>query len=256
MRRAIHSIVGTLLATAIFATPAVAQTPPETTVATSDATVTFTITDVAFDGPDCVKTPVTISYTKNSTKSTQIGLTVNLNQTAANNGIGGTWSSGFTGPLSQTGIATTLTVCPQKVDVTRGPLLVSGNLNTYGGPAGNVDAPVPASTVNLTYNPTQMTKPKVKRAPYGITDAVYVTGDATATTLTKGTVPAGGTLVLQVKKPGQKAWISGGKTGVDKYGEYQFRLLYAEKYPKGTRFRVALTDCGWCLSNLSKPTRG
>jgi len=254
--RSITATIALLLSFSLISSPAHAQNPPESTVATADATVTFTISDVQFDGPDCVNTPVTLAYTKMGSASmlTRIGLTLNLNQSGASNGISGTWRSDAYDPVIQSSVTTSLKVCPTKIDPDRGPLLVSGNLNTYGGASGRVDSPVPASTVTLAFNPTRLTQPKVKKVSVGF-DWIYVSGDATATTVTQGVVPAGGTLTLQVKKPGRPQWVNGSTTSTDNFGSYTFRVPYAEKYPKGTRYRVKLTKCGWCESNASVVVR-
>lgn len=63
--------------------------------------------------------------------------------------------------------------------------------------------------------------------------SVAVTGSATAETLTRGVVPAGGVLTLQVRKPGSGKWVSGVTARRDSYGEYEFTLPSAHKYPVG-----------------------
>jgi hypothetical protein len=254
--RSITAAITIVLSLGALADPVHAQTPPETTVATADSTVTFSVSDVQFDGPDCVQTPVILSYTKTGGAATltRIGLTLNLNQSGATNGIGGTWRSDAYDPVTQSAVTTSLKVCPSKIDPDRGPLIVSGNLNTYGGSSGRLDSPVPNSTVTMAFNPTRLTRPKVKKVTVGF-DWIYVSGDATATTITKGAVPAGGQLTLQVRKPGRPQWVNGSTTGTDNFGSYTFRLPYAEKYPKGTRYRVTLTKCGWCESKASVVVR-
>lgn len=237
------------LAVASAIAPTSAGAVADASIATNEATVTLSIGDVAFDGPGCVKAPVTWGYAKEAGRAnwTTIRMEVSANQSAANNGLGGTLASPYWDPPTATGLSTSFDVCPRSIDVTRGPLLTSGTLKTSNLSGAESYAPLPNGTVTMTFNPTQLTKPRA-RLSKGFMPMYEISGDATAQTLTKGTVPAGGTLVLQLKKTGRTAWVSGLTTGVDSYGQYRFRLYNPERYPKGTQFRVALRDCGWCTS--------
>jgi hypothetical protein len=78
-----------------------------------------------------------------------------------------------------------------------------------------------------------------------------ISGMATAQTLTHGTLPADGTLTLRIRKPTSTKWVSSMRTSADNFGEYEFRLQPAGKFPKGTRYRVALSDCGWCTDAVT-----
>ncbi len=247
-------LAGLVVASSVAPTSAGAVA--DASITTNEATVTLSVGDVAFDGPGCVKAPVTWGYAKEAGRSnwTTIRMEVSANQSAAANGLGGTLSSPYWDPPTATGLSTSFDVCPRSIDVTRGPLLISGTLKTSNLSGAESYAPIPNGTVNMTYNPTRLSKPRA-RLPKGIVPMYEIRGDATAQTLTKGTVPAGGTLVLQLKKPGRTAWVSGLTSGVDSYGQYSFRLYYPERYAKGTQFRVALRDCGWCTNGVSRSGR-
>lgn len=224
-----------------------------TTVATPDFTVTFSVGDVVFDGPDCVDVPVSSTYTKTNAQPVYISgrLDLSANQTGASNGIGTSISASYGGTTSQTNDHGSMKVCPDQIDLKRGPLVISGTLRSTSLAGPSYEAPVPLGSISLNPNPTTVRRPKVKLTGSSFTSAVTVTGVATVQTLTKGVVPAGGTLVLQVRKPGSRQWVSGVTTSTDNYGEYEFQLRPPAKYPRGTLYRVAVTDCGWCSDAVS-----
>ena len=176
------------------------------TVATPDFTVTFSVSDVGFDGPDCVDVPVANTYTKTSAHPsyTTARLSLAANQTGASNGIGTSFSASYGDPITQTNDHGSMKVCPDQINLKRGPLVISGTLRSTTLEGQSYEAPVPLGSITLNPNPTTVGRPKVKLTSSLFSSAVTVTGVATVQTLTKGVVPAGGTLVLQVRKPGVK----------------------------------------------------
>lgn len=62
---------------------------------------------------------------------------------------------------------------------------------------------------------------------------------------------ASGTLTPQIRKPTSSKWVSNMCTCTDNCGEYEFNLRPDGKFPKGTRNRAVLSDCGWCTDALT-----
>jgi hypothetical protein len=221
------------------------------TVATPDFTVTFSLSDVAFDGPGCVNVPMSNTYTKTGAEPgrTSARLELHANQDGASNSIQTTLVAMGSHPATAT-TSDPWKMCPERVDLDHGPLVISGTLTSSVIGGATTEAVVPLSTIALRPNPVALTRPRDK-----LTDSflrsIEITGTATATTLTKGNVPAGGVLTLQLKKPGSKSWVSGLTSRVDAYGDYLFQLTPTRKYPKGTRYRVSVNECGWCANAVS-----
>jgi hypothetical protein len=144
-------------------------------------------------------------------------------------------------------------VRPASVDNARGPLNITGTLESSVIGGLQSWSPVTIGSIALIPNPTKLTRPhsKVIRGYLWSTKSYEVKGAATATTITKGVIAAGGILTLQLKKKGRSAWVSGLTTRVDTYGEYKFSLPDAQKYPKGTQYRVVLSGCGWCSDAMA-----
>lgn len=222
-------------------------------VTTPDLTVTLSVPDVRFDGPETVQVPISVTYAKLGTKPILVSgsIQVNANQEGASNGISGHIWINSMWPTSGTQVGAFLSVYPSSIDSRRGPLFLSGEVLSYLGAGSNeTRIPLALTPIQIFYNPTKLSKPRAKYVR-DFEPRYEVTGLATAQTLTKGVVPADGTLTLQIKKPGRTQWISTVTTSVDSYGEYTFWLRPAAKFPKGTQLRVAARGCGWCTDALS-----
>ena len=245
-----------VLGATAFAVPSAQAVVTDVTVSTPDFTVTFSISDVAFDGPGCVDVPSTNTYVKTGGQPTLTSarLSLSANQEGAANGIGADFVASSGSPVTDNNDHGSIKVCPERVDLDRGPLFVSGTLTSTVIGGARSEAAVPLGQIALVPNPVSVSRPKVKVSG-GYSPTVHVTGTATARTLTKGIVPSGGTLTLQVRKPGSKSWISGVSSRTDSYGDYEFHLPTSSKYPSGTRFRVKVSDCGWCANATSAVAR-
>lgn len=243
----------TATAVALLALTASSATAADWKVTTPDLDVSINVTDVRFDGPAAVQVPVSITHAKLGTTPSLVNGSIKLsaNQDGASNGISvNIWINSMW-PASGTQIGGFLNVYPSSIRQERGPLVITGEVLSYVSAGSNEKRVQLAPTaIQLVYNATKLSKPRAKYVRSW--ESRYdITGMATATTLTKGVVPAGGSLVLQLKKPGRTQWVSTVSTTVDSYGEYTFSLRPAAKFPKGTQFRVSLRDCGWCTAATS-----
>lgn len=226
------------------------------TVATPDLTMNVSIPALVFDGPDAVVLPVTCTYTKLSAKPslTSGRLELAANQDAAVNGISGTGVVNTNSPINWAGVGLTLRVDPSSVRAARGPLIVTGTLTSTSILGSTFEAAVPQMIVPIVYDTSTLSVPR-SRVVKGYVNYWRIWGMATAQTLTHGTLPADGTLTLQIRKPSSTKWVSSMRTSADNFGEYEFRLQPAGKFPKGTRYRVALSDCGWCTDAVTAAGR-
>lgn len=245
-------VVTAVLGALVWTAPTAQAAITDQVVSTPDFTVSYSLADVAFDGPGCVNVLLTNTYTKTSAQPmlTSARLALRANQEGASNAIGVTLETSIGSPVSDTNNHGSLEVCPSKVDLDRGPLFVSGTLASTVIGGARQEAPVPLGQISLLPNPTTLSRPKVKVTGQYV-KSVVVTGSATVETLTKGVVPAGGVLMLQARKPGSGKWVSGVTARTDSYGDYDFTLSPTGKYPVGTKFRVSLSDCGWCANAVS-----
>lgn len=253
MRRWLLAALGPLAAMTLMTAPAKGE---PVSIATPELRMTISVPDVVFDGPGAVKVAVTCTYTKlgPNPRSISGSLRLNANQAGASNGITGFGWITLDSPAEWSGVGVTLTVWPNSVRASRGPLLVTGTLTSsyVTGPSNVMQ--VPPITVNLVYDTSTLTAPRAKYVK-GTFSYWSITGMATAQTITQGVLPAGGTLTLFVRKPKSKVWVASARTSADNYGEYEFRLRPATQFPKGTRYRVQLSDCGWCTDAVSSVGR-
>ena len=215
--------------------------------------LSLSIPDVYFDGPETASVPITVTYAKLGAQAKLVSgsIHVNANQAGVSNGISASIWINSTWALSGTWVGAYLNVYPSSIDLRRGPLFISGDVVSYVS-AGSQETQVALSLmpIQIVPNATKLSKPRAKLVRQWESH-FEITGIATAQTITKGVVPAGGVLTLQIKKPGRTQWISSLTGSVDSFGEYSFSLSPASKFPKGTQFRVALGRCGWCANAMS-----
>lgn len=214
--------------------------------ATSHASVTVTYGDAVFDGPDCVEVPFDMTFAKTPTEADNISVAVRLEavQQGSNDPSTGSAFNGGYEKASGTERGT-IYVCPGTFPDDAGPITLTGKLTTnyYVNDSEQVVPLQPAGQLTLVKNPTTMSVPKVTKAYSWSTDSRKISGKVTATTPTRGTIGAGGTVQLEVKYPTSKKWVGGATAYVDSFGNWSTTL---DKAPKGSQIRVSLVDCGWC----------
>lgn len=250
-----------LMTTAAACAVATAASPSwaaitEVSIATPDVSVTYSVPDVQFDGPECVRVPITMTYAKTAKNPSQTTarLQLDANQNGASNGIPGADSIAATDAVTGTSQRGAFSICRDRIDIARGPLNISGTLSSSVVGAATNSTPVPLGQIALLPNATTLTRPSGKFTS-GLFRSLVIRGTATATTVTKGTIAAGGTLTLQIKKSPRAPWISGPTTRAGTFGEYTFTIYDPGTYPRGTQYRVSLTDCGWCANSVSATSK-
>ncbi len=218
------------------------------TGATSHASVSVTFADAVFDGPDCLDVPFDAAYAKTPSEADEITVSVTLSavQQGSNDPRTGSARAGFFDPASGTARGS-LFVCPSSFPDAAGPISVTGALTTeyfVNGSEQTVNLQ-PAGQLTIVKNASTMTTPKITKAYSWSDDARKVSGKVTATTQTKGSIGADGTIEIAVKYPGSKKWVGGGTAYMDDFGNWSTTI---SKAPKGTQLRVSLVDCGWCTN--------
>jgi len=213
---------------------------------TSHGSATVTYQDVVFNGPDCVDTPFDVTFSTTPSEVQNISLTVDLQavQQGSNDPRTGSIYVGGYDKASGTE-RSALSICPGSFPASAGAVNVTGTLTTtyYVNDSKQTVALQPAGQLTLVKNPTTMSTPKVTKA-YSWSDAPRkISGKITATTTTKGSIGASGTIQIAVKYPTSKKWTGGSPTYPDSFGNWSTVI---DKAPKGTQVRVTLVDCGWC----------
>lgn len=209
--------------------------------------ITYTVNDIAFDGPDCVQVPFSVNYTYTGGPNGYV--LIDLSYAGSSAKVQGQLI--FVETIDEpTGTkAGEMSFCPNHYVSNRGPLRVTGVL-VSPRPNG-VTAALSPSTLTVTQNPTRMSRVRVKQA-----NGVWVlSGTAVASTLTKGRMGAGGKITIQLRKKGAKKWVSGEVLAPDQFGQWTtVSAISTLTYPRGTAFRAVLTDCKWC-SNAQQSGR-
>lgn len=124
---------------------------------------------------------------------------------------------------------------------------VTGTVKSSINFSSETTAALTPSQLVINQNPSKMSKPKVSTKK-GFVSYRTIKGNATATTVTKGVIGAGGSIALEVKKPGGKNWVEVSSTSADSFGAYSFSYLSTKETPRGASFRLVIKDCGWCTS--------
>ena len=213
------------------------------TGSTPTMTVSYTISDIQFDGPDCVNVPLTVDFSFNGApqgyvvldiayagSSSKVSTSVIL--VATTDGQSGT-------RLSE------VAFCPAGYFPNRGPLQVTGTVTSPR--VGGVTSALSASTVAVHRNPVRMSRVKVKWVP----DFYTLSGTVVAKTVSKGLIGAAGIITIQLRKPGSTRWVSGATAVPDQFGAWSSPAINSTFYPSGTRFRALLRDCRWCADATS-----
>jgi hypothetical protein len=213
--------------------------------ATPNLQITYSIAAIQFDGPECVRVPVTVDYAKVGAAYDDISgrVSFDIRYPGSSSTNSPSVYIGYFDPQSARE-NTDFTFCPFEFAPGIGSMQVTGSVRSdvFGSP--EIETPLPPSALTVTQNPTTMSPVKVKkeRGYYALS------GSVTAQTVTKGVIGARGKITVQLKKKGSKRWISGTTTYPDSFGNWStFSLAISSRnYPKGTQYRVIHSDCNWC----------
>lgn len=218
--------------------------------ATSHISSTLNVGDVQFDGNECVELPVSVSYSKTATTADDINGEVNLDLRQAGSNSSNTAYAyfGYSDPASGTEIEK-ISVCPYSYNLAAGGYTLTGSLKSeYYVNGSQQTANFAPVQVGVIQNPTTLGAIKFKKSSGSYYD---ISGTATASTVTRGTLGASGKITISIKKPGSKRWIAGTTTSADSFGQWS---AYIGKQAKGTQVKVDLTECGWC-SNATRTAK-
>jgi len=234
---------GLTLALVIAASPAHASGAGSGS--TPNLRVTYSVSNVQFDGSECSRVPVTIDYVKEGAAYDDISGEVNLDIRYQGSSSSNSASAyiGYFEP--QTGRKeTSFLFCPFESAPDRGNLQVTGTVKSNVFRAPEAQSTLAPSSIAVILNKTTMSRVKVKkqRGYYNFS------GTVTAQTLTQGAIGARGTITIQLKKRGSSRWVSGTTTSPDSFGAWSTGSysVSTRTYPKGTQFRVVFSGCDWC----------
>lgn len=216
---------------------------------TPTISVTYNMTAVPFDGPGCVESPFNLTYTKMGAAADDISANVSIDARydGSSSSLTRTVYIGYSSPGTATITDSYLFVCPFNISDGAGPLRVTGAVESEIFTQTKTTAPLSASVLAVAQNPTKLSKPKVKTVS-GFLSYREVSGKATAVTLTKGVIGAGGRLTLLVKKKGSKKYSEVSTTSADEFGNWKFSFVSTTKVPRGSTFMVTVSECGWCTT--------
>lgn len=217
--------------------------------ATPDFSANYTISVAAFDGPGCVEALITLNYAKMGADADDIAATVafDARYDGSSSSMTGSVYVGYSKPGSATASDAYLYVCPFEINDGVGPIRVNGTVESEVFTQSKIRAPLSGSDLVVAQNPTKLSKPKVKTTN-GFISYREVSGQATATTLSKGVIGADGRLTLSVKKKGSKKFAEVSTTSADEFGNWDFNYVSTSRMPRGSTFTVTVSECGWCTS--------
>ena len=227
-----HSIVAASSVVLILAGPASASTGSATAGSLS---VTFTIDDVTFTGPECIQAPLQVTY------SGPGSLDLSASKDGSSNTIGTYSYSSEAGTITES-----LQVCPF-IDGA-GTYVVRG---TIEGDEGSAPLPGDVSFVVSTA-PAKVTGLRARQRG----DNLTIKGRATALS-DRGSIGVQSEVKLQgrlSKKAGGKGkWRTLGTTYTNEFGRFTFKGLTGQRL-KGAKIRATLTDSDWA-SKATASTR-
>lgn len=204
--------------------------------------VSYTVDDVArFDGPGCARVGWSADYQRPADYDLYVEL--ELRQAGSNSPL-----TDVVTPMYDDPDAGTLKggLCiDDDFDPTRGDFTATSTLTVENEDLVEVGS-VPLSgrsTVKVVQNRSKFVRLKVRA---GHAKPPTVRGRVTASTVSKGRLGAGGSVLLEARFKGR--WRNVDTLDVDQFG--RFASTVYKRIPKGTKVRARLTDCGWCTDAL------
>ena len=228
----------------IGATPAFAG---DGSGATPNLAITYSAAPLQFDGSGCFQAPVTINFTKTGAPAGDISGNVDLEARypGSNSPNSASEYIGYSAPASGTETGSYFFICSYEVEDNITTMDITGTVKSEINFTNEVTAQVTPSQLVINQNATSLSKPKVS-VKKGFVSYRIIKGKATATTVTKGVIGAGGSIALEVKKPKSKNFVEVSTTSADSFGEYSFSYVSLKETPRGSTFRIVVKDCGWC----------
>lgn len=208
----------------------------------SSSTLTYTVEDVSFDGPDCAQVKWTANYTKPA--ATSLRVETEIEQDSSNSRID--YDVLSVRDASTSGLLTGLLCVPLSADVTLGGFHLTAKLSAMDDIRTTTNAVGQPAPFTVSQNPSSI--PKFKA--YTAINMTWITGRAMAQAPGKGTIGATGWVYIQ--RLGPTGWRTIGRDWTTNYGEFQETLT--DELPAGTKIRATLRECRWC-TNARATTR-
>lgn len=235
----------TLVGSALLLVSIVAAPPlhaaGSSSAATGDVSATVNIGDIQFDGSECVYVPWSVDWTFAAGSADVTSGTAAIEMRQPGSSSSNSDTAFFYGDEALSGTEQEeIFFCPFEYTPGQGAFQVTGSLKSSNYRTDSEQTvPLTPMTVNVIQNPTTLGPIKVKKTRFGHT----ISGTATAATVTKGVVGAGGNISIEIRKPKSKRWRGGLQAFPNSFGEWS---TSAGRLPKGTQIRVTLVDCAWC----------
>lgn len=209
----------------------------------SGVQVSYSVPDtVAFDGPGCATVPWTLTWSKPANRGFDWRL--EARQQGSNSAEDSDSDYQFYwDPITGTATGTLCVGQYGEYDPANGPVYLGGSIKVVDdndnvlGSASLLQTPV-----NIKRNLSSFKKLVVRSGKPYTTRPPRARGRVVATTMTKGTIGAEGTLTLQVRRKG--AWRTLGTVSLDGFGRFN-QTLY-KRIRVTEQIRGVLTGCGWC----------
>lgn len=223
MIRSILCAAATGVLVLAFAPPGLAVTG---STSAGDVSITVTVNDAAFTGPDCLDVPVQATFSGSGS------LELAASQPGSSNSVATYIYSGEAGTVNDV-----LQVCPYLDGA--GTYVLRGSLTGDSG-----SAPLPDGLeFQVTRAPTQITGLSARQKA----DILTIKGKATATS-DRGPVGADGDVtlfgMLSKKAGGKGTWTKIGSAYVDEFGAFMFRGRTTQRL-KGAAIRAELAPRAW-----------
>lgn len=211
---------------ALSTTPAHAGGFAETTLL--GTTLTYSVQDATFDGPGCAPVRWTIAYTKPQDAFAQLNLT--LTKTGTTDPVDGTTEAIFdddpaVGILSGSLCIEATSTVGQEV------FLFGGDVEATTADFTDGQQTLRSLPVSVSLNPSRLTLSVNRRT-------TKLKGKVVARTVTKGLVPADGT--VRIERLHKGSWRTVKKVTPSSSGRFKTTI------GRSMKIRASLSGCGWC----------
>lgn len=216
---------------------------------TEHGSVTYTFSDIEYDGPSVLPmVRVSCSYAANPGpwwfSHWEVQFELRISGSNWGDTIYCNWAGGSTPDYaSQVPV-------PMSADTKSPPIGVSGILRTGADTNRTlVESPVTPISLTVRRNPVQFKAPKTQRSSSGW----RISGQAVATTPSRGAIGASGKLIAKMRAPGSKKWVTctSACPTLDSFGRWRWSVAQGGAARPGTSWRVDLQCDDWCMSPRS-----
>lgn len=220
------------------------------TASTPVVGVSVDVGAISFDGPDCTKVPVSVSYVRLGSRQDDIDLIVSLDlRQPGSNTSSATYPRVIISGSGPGVIQDSLQVCPGEYSKEAGDFNLSGSIYSYSFDDGtSFTSLFDPQTRPVIKNQTVVRQLEVKgNSKRGYT----LHGKATAATQSQGDIGAASTVTVSVKPPEAGNWRRVATATTDSFGRWTQQI---GSLTKGTKVRVDLSDCLWCTDTSQSIT--